>query len=54
METTYYGIEIYQDDISDLFVFSLCGWVWEVATLEEAKAVVKKHWREDATYWRNF
>ena len=54
METTYYGIEIYQDADSDLFVYSLCGWIYEVATLAEAKADIKANYRQDATYWRNF
>jgi len=54
METTYYGIEIWQDDATDLFVYALCGWIYEVKTLEEAKADIKKNWRQDATYWKNF
>jgi len=54
METTYYGIEIWQDDATDLFVYSLCGWTYEVKTLEEAKAAIKANWRQDATYWKNF
>jgi hypothetical protein len=41
METTYYGIEIYQDPESGLFVFSQHGWVYEVETLEEAKAEIR-------------
>jgi hypothetical protein len=41
METTYYGIEIYQDPESGLFVFSQHGWVYEVATLDEAKAEIR-------------
>ena len=41
METTYYGIEIYQDSESGLFVFSQHGWVYEVKTLEEAKAEIR-------------
>lgn len=54
METTYYGIEIYQDDATDLFVYALCGWVYEVETLDEAKSAIKANWRQDATYWKNF
>jgi len=41
METTYYGIEIYQDPESGLFVFSQHGWIYEVETLEEAKAEIR-------------
>jgi len=41
METTYYGIEIYQDSESGLFVFSIHGWVYEVKTLEEAKVEIR-------------
>lgn len=41
MEATYYGIEIYQDPEDGLFVFSLHGWIYEVATLQEAKAEIR-------------
>lgn len=54
---TYYNVEIVfweEDGEPAYYEYSLCGWVYEVATLEEAKADIKKNWRENATYWRNF
>ena len=55
----YYGIEIsyvegFEFDSEPVWVYALCGWVYEAKTLAEAKAAIKANWREDRTYWKNF
>lgn len=55
--TTYYGIDIEfwpEDGEPAIYRYSLCGWIYEVATLQEAKADIKANWRQDSTYWKNF
>ena len=34
--------------------FELCGWVYKVETLDEAKAKIKANISEHRCYWRNF
>jgi hypothetical protein len=45
IEHEYYGIVIR---------YSLCGWIYEVETLEEAQRDIKENWTQDRTFWKNF
>jgi len=54
---TYFGVEIecWPDDGEPaIYRYALCGWVYEADTLEKAKADIKKHWRQNQTFWKNF
>ena len=54
---THYGVDIEywpEDGEPAVYRYALCGWVYEVKTLEEAKADIKKNWRQNQTYWKNF
>jgi hypothetical protein len=58
METTsYYNVDIAhltEDDEPATYEFELCGWVYKVETLDEAKAKIKANISEHRCYWRNF
>ena len=58
IEYDYFGITIKhwpQDDLeAECFRYSLCGWIYEAATLDEAKEDIRQNWRQDRTYWKNF
>jgi len=58
IEHEYYGIVIQhwpQDDLeAETYRYSLCGWIYEVETLEEAKRDIKENWSQDRTFWKNF
>ena len=46
---TYYGIEIdYEDGI---YSYSICGWIYETQSLEEAQKDIRANYRQDAYYW---
>ena len=58
METTsYYNVDIAhlaEDDEPATYEFELCGWIYNVETLEKAKAQIKANISEHRCYWRNF
>jgi hypothetical protein len=58
IEHEYYGIVIQhwpKDDLEEeTYRYALCGWVYEVETLEEAKKDIKENWTQDRTFWKNF
>ena len=55
--TSYYNVDILRLDEaneSTVFEFEICGWVYQVSTLDEAKAQIKANIAEHRCYWRNF
>ena len=55
--TSYYNVNILRlDEDNDLpvFQYELCGWIYRVSTLDEAKAHIKANIAEHRCYWRNF
>ncbi len=54
---SYYNVDILrldEDNEPIAFEFELCGWVYQVSTLDEAKAKIKANITEHRCYWRNF
>jgi hypothetical protein len=39
---TYFGVEIEYDPDFHVYIFSVNGWIYETATLEEAKLTIKE------------
>ena len=58
METTsYYNVDIAhlaEDDEPVVYEFELCGWIYQVERLDDAKAQIKANIAEHRCYWRNF
>jgi len=56
-QTSYYNVDILrvnEDNEPIVFEFELCGWVYQVSTLDEAKAKIKANITEHRCYWKNF
>ena len=56
-QTSYYTVDILrlnEDNEPPVFEYELCGWVYQVSTLDEAKAHIKANIAEHRCYWRNF
>ncbi len=54
---SYYNVDILrldEDNGQTVFEFELCGWVYQVSTLNEAKAKIKANIAEHRCYWKNF
>lgn len=55
--TSYYTVDILRLDEENeptVFEYELCGWIYRVSTLDEAKAHIKANIAEHRCYWRNF
>ena len=47
-------IEARDEENQRYYAYALCGWVYSVKTLDEAKADIKAHYRADKAYQQNF
>lgn len=55
--TSYYNVDILRLDEENeptVFEYELCGWIYQVSTLDEAKSHIKANIAEHRCYWRNF